>query len=103
MSTLRSIREGLGYDRALPMGRFGHLYIPVDLGSLRATAEPAPGGLMVTLRRTGGLYVPRLFVLPKKYWKRVFPEGRKGCLTVFFRDDGRALTGLIPLPGKKRG
>jgi hypothetical protein len=100
MATLRSIRERLSYDLTLRLDRFGHLYIPLSLGSMRATAYGESDGVRITLFPYGGGQVQRLYVMPRQFWKLVLPE--KGELLVFFRREGTTYRGFVPFINKEK-
>jgi hypothetical protein len=100
MATLRSIRERLPYDRALRLGRFGHVYIPQSLGAMRSTAYGDRTGVKITLFPTAGKFVQKLYVLPRPYWELTLPE--HGELRVFFRKEGTRYVGYVPFINKEQ-
>jgi hypothetical protein len=76
------------------IGHFGHMYIPVSMGSMRSVTRLEKDGVRVTLVPAKWNYVARLFVMPKEYWKLVFRDS--GPTMAFFRKDGDKLTSLVP-------
>jgi hypothetical protein len=97
LRSLREIRDGLDYDFLGYVGAYGHLYVPLWMGSVRSRTFREAGWVVIRLRPSARPRRDRLYVMPKAY-RTALERTAKPPYLVFFRESGGSHVGRVRLP-----